>query len=537
MTNSYIALESVAFTLSDGTPLFSQLNETFDACPTGLVGRNGVGKSVLSKILAGTLMPSSGSRTASGTTHYLGQQIAHQPEATVAGLAGVQAVIDALGRIENGSVSGRDFEIVGDRWDIRQRLKLELEINGLGNLQASTPAHQLSGGEAMRVSLIGAWLAEADFLVLDEPSNHLDRHCRQALIAQLARWPGGLIAVSHDRELLESMSRIVELSPQGLSVYGGNYSFYAQVKAAESQNALHLLEQRKNERQREKKKLSNQKERLARRQSRGNRQGKVANQAKILLGGQRQRSEASAGKLNQQHLAVHAALDQRVRDAAKNVEESAAIVVHSPEVTLPSGRQIVELVDVQLPFVAKFTPPLNLMLTARQRVGVVGDNGSGKSTLLKVLAGHLVPSGGRCRVITDACWLDQHLASLDPRRTILEQILEANRTAGEGDLRTRLAQLGLDAHKIQIPSGLLSGGERLKAALACVLYASPAPELLLLDEPSNHLDLPSVQALETMLHTYQGALIVVSHDEVFLDSLNLTDRLSLFPGGWRLECW
>ena len=132
---------------------------------------------------------------------------------------------------------------------------------------------------------------------------------------------------------------------------------------------------------------------------------------------------------------------------------------------------------------------------------------------------------------------NQQLASLDPRRTVLEQMLAANRVATEGDLRMRLAHLGLDHRKIAAPGGSLSGGERLKAALACVLYADPPPHLLLLDEPSNHLDLPSVQALEAMLRGYRGALVVVSHDDAFMDSLGLTDRLVATGQGWRIEPW
>lgn len=537
MTNISIALESAAFTLPDGTPLFSQLNETFDSRRTGLVGRNGVGKSVLSQILAGKILPSSGRCLRSGSVYYLAQQVASLALTTVAELAGAKEIIDALERIEMGSVSALDFDIVGSRWDIRQQLQFELERSGLGHLDATTPASQLSGGESMRVSLIGAWLSDADFLILDEPSNHLDHTSRKALIAQLQRWTGGLVVVSHDRELLESMSRIVELSSQGLSNYGGNYSLYAQLKAQETQSALQLLEQRKRERQREQKALREQKERLEKRQARGNRQGREANQAKILLGGQKQRSETSAGKLNQQHSAALSLLEQRVRDAANQVDENADIVMHSLAVNSPSRRQIAELKDVQLPFVTRFDFPLNLTLTAQQRIGVVGNNGCGKSTLLKVLSGKVEPLEGSCRVVEQHVWLDQHLATLSPQRTVLEQMLEANRVAGEAQLRMRLAQIGLDAHKIQIASGLLSGGERLKAALACVLYAEPTPQLLMLDEPGNHLDLPSIQALETMLSHYQGALIVVSHDEVFLNHLNLKERLSLSAGNWRFAAW
>lgn len=194
-----------------------------------------------------------------------------------------------------------------------------------------------------------------------------------------------------------------------------------------------------------------------------------------------------------------------------------------------------ELNDVELPNISGATRTISLILSGQQRIGVVGPNGCGKSTLLRVLAGQVAPMSGAFNVAPQCAYLDQRLENLDPEKTVLEQLQLANRTATEGDLRMRLAQLGLDAQKIATPNGSLSGGERLKGALACILYADSPPQLLLLDEPNNHLDLPSVQALEIMLRSYQGTLIVVSHDDSFLENLGLTDRLLATEQGWSLE--
>ncbi len=202
-----------------------------------------------------------------------------------------------------------------------------------------------------------------------------------------------------------------------------------------------------------------------------------------------------------------------------------------------SQRRVAELDAVELPFVSEAARRISLILTGQQRVGVVGPNGYGKSTLLKVMAGHLAPLAGSCKVTSQSAYLDQRLANLRPEKSVLEQLMAVNRSASEGDLRTRLAQLGLDAQKIAAPAGSLSGGERLKAALACLLYAEAPPQLLLLDEPSNHLDLPSIQALEALLRSYRGALMVVSHDDAFMDNLALTDRLVVNEKGWLMEPW
>ncbi|MGT2455629.1 ABC-F family ATP-binding cassette domain-containing protein [Cupriavidus basilensis] len=536
MTNPYIALEGVSFVLPDGRTLFSNLDEQFDQRATGLVGRNGAGKTVLARILAGQLQPTAGRCIHTGSVHYLAQQVAPPAGASVASLAGVQDALDALARIEAGSIDLEDFSILGDRWDIGQRLRHELERNGLGHLDASTPVCRLSGGEAMRVALIGAMLADVDFLILDEPSNHLDRPGRQTLIEQLRRWPRGLLVISHDRQLLETMERIVELSPLGLRSYGGDYSFYTRSRAQDRQNALDQLEQRKLERKRQELAMREQNEQQARRTARGNRHGHEANQAKILLGRQKARSERSAGKLRQQQTTAMAQLDQQVRAAARQVENDAPIAFIAMPVA-NGVQRVAELDEVKLPFVPAATRNISLTLTKQQRVGVIGPNGCGKSTLLKVLAGQLEPLEGTCKAAAANVYLDQRLTNLDPELTVLEQMQVANRTVPEADLRMRLAQLGLDAQKIVAPSGSLSGGERLKAALACVLYADSAPNLLLLDEPGNHLDLPSLEALEGMLRSYRGVLVIVSHDDAFMDNLGLTDRLLATGEGWRLEPW
>lgn len=536
MATSFLSLEDVSCVLPNGELLFSHLNESFDQRHTGLVGRNGVGKTVLARMLAGQLEPSSGRCVRSGAlVHYLAQQVSTQAGGTVADLAGVRGVLEALQRIEAGSAAPLDFDAVGDRWDIRSQLLQALEQQGLHHLASDTPAAMLSGGEAMRVAWAGAQLSGANFLILDEPSNHLDRPSREALIKGLARWPHGLLVISHDRQLLESMERIVELSSLGLRSYGGNYSFYAQAKAQEQQGALAELDRAKRERRREEQSMREQRARQEKRQAQGDRDGKQANQAKILLDLQKERSDQSAGKLRRQHAAAELKLAQRVREAAGQVANEADIHLHAPVHSGAAQRHVVELDDVELPFVSPGTRHVSLLVTGQQRIGLIGPNGSGKSTLLQVLAGRLSPAAGRCRITHSLAYLDQRLDSLDAERTVLEQLQAASSGLSEGELRMRLAQLGLDAGKVTVASGRLSGGERLKAALACILYADTPPPLLLLDEPSNHLDLPSLQALETLLRGYQGALVVASHDQAFLDQLGLTHLMAATPAGWQLS--
>lgn len=529
---TYVTLEGVSYHLPDGSFLFSDLDLHLDHRRTGLVGRNGVGKSVLARLIAGDIFPSTGRCTRNGSVYYLAQQISPDPAHTVAHLAGVQSIISALERIEQGSTEQADFDCVGERWGIRQQLFDQLSQNNLTHLTPSTPTSVLSGGEAMRVALMGAFLSQADLLILDEPTNHLDNQHRLALHEQLQQWPNGLLVISHDRDLLEHMERIVELSSLGLTRYGGGFSFYTQAKAEQQQAAQQQLASVRLERKRQEQALREQKERLERSQSRGRKQASDANQAKILLGRQKERSQASSGKLRVQQDAAREQLSAQVRQAASQVEEQQAIFVYPPQACQSAPVQIAELIEARLPLGTEQLRSINLTLTRGQRIALVGPNGCGKSTLLKVLAGQLSVVSGQARTFVTAAYLDQHLGVLKPEQSVLEQLQSLNRQLNEGELRTRLAQLGLNAEQVNQPCNRLSGGERLKAAMACVFYAASPPQLLLLDEPANYLDLPSVQALESMLKQYPGTLVVTSHDEVFLAAVGITHRLQASPTGW-----
>jgi ATPase subunit of ABC transporter with duplicated ATPase domains len=536
MAEPLFSLEHLTFAWPDGHMVFHDLDLRFDRRHTGLVGRNGVGKSVLARLLAGELAPSGGRLRRTGRVHYVPQHIHVKEGSTVAAVAGLQRVIDALDRIEAGHVDAADFDIVGERWDIRQRLQDALDGQGLGHLAHDQPATGLSGGELTRIALLGAWLAEPDLLLLDEPTNHLDRAGRGQLLARLREWPNGLLVISHDRELLQGMQRIVELSPGGLRDYGGGYAFYAQVRARERELADQQLRQRKAEQRRGEAELREQQENLTRRQARASREGKQANQAAILLGGRKQHSQVSAGRRQASLDASREQLAQSAREAAQQVVADIDIDLLTPAPVVAAQRKAATLENLRLPFGSAAGCQLDLTVWGRQRIALTGDNGSGKSTLLKLLAGRLQPAAGRCEVHVPMALLDQQLDMLDPQASALKQLSDANPSAGQADMRTRLALLGLTGDVVLKPAAQLSGGERLKLALACALYRSEPAQLLLLDEPTNHLDLRSLEALEQMLLQYPAALIVVSHDRIFLDRIALDQRLELTAaGGFLVE--
>lgn len=534
---AFLILDDIALALPDGRVLFESLSEHFDTCLTGLVGRNGVGKSMLARLLADEFLPTQGHITRHGRVRYLAQHIdlSHCGDQTTADLAGLGKIIDALARIERGEPRDDDVDHAEGHWDIALRFQLALQEAGLGHLNAHTPVAQLSGGEARRVALIGAWLDDDAFLILDEPTNHLDRAAREMFYANISTRKSGVLVISHDRVLLDAMARIVELTPQGLRSYGGNYDFYQQTRATERRAQQAALDHARTERKRGERELQRQHDRQQHRSASGNRHGRDANQAKILLGLQKNRSEISSGKMRREHEQQRAALNAAVRTAAQQYDTKNTVALYGNDAVLAEGKTLLHLDRLVLPFGEQ--TPLDLSVDGPRRIVISGPNGCGKSTLLKVIAGLLPARGGECRLAVSAQYLDQHLAHLDRARNAIELLRDVAPPLSESDARTRLVHIGLDADRAVQSCANLSGGERMKLALACALNATPPAQLLLLDEPDNHLDLVSLQALEASLKNYRGAVITVSHDAHFLRALQPTHHLRCTLHGWRFEPW
>lgn len=529
-----LSLRHVTVALPDGRVLLDDLSDTFHAGHIGLVGRNGTGKSVLAKVMAGLVAPDAGRVVRSGTVAYVPQDGRPADGATLADVAGLTPAFDALARLERGEAGGPDFDLLEGRWDLRDKLRLACEAAGLGHLEPERPASSLSGGELTRVALVGAFLSGADGLVLDEPSNHLDLVARHWLREQLRQWRGGLVVVSHDRELLEEMTHIAALTPEGLRHYGGNYTLYAAQRDAEAAAAQAALDHARASRSLALRDQRRQHDAHQRRAARNDRVGKTANLPGIYLSRLKDGAQAYSGREQRRQQEARAALDEAVMQAAQRTEPGPPVALMLPGAVVAAGKRVVHLDKAVAPFPAG-AHPLSLTLSGPVRVAVTGPNGSGKTTLLNMLAGMCGPVSGSCTTGVPSAWLDQHAASLlPPGQSVLERLRELDSPLPEGVLRSHLSLLGLGAGLVRQLSGALSGGERLKAALACALWAGSPARLLLLDEPTNHLDIDSVRALEQALSAYPGAILVVSHDQRFLDALRLTHRLAWHGGEWRL---
>ncbi|MGY5365813.1 ABC-F family ATP-binding cassette domain-containing protein [Enterobacter oligotrophicus] len=524
-------LHQVTCQFATGDTLFGPLNLSLEPSLCALVGRNGSGKTRLLRLLAGLDEPASGHIERFGSHAWVAQQHDITPQTTLAELLGYDAIFTARKRIDSGDYQPDDLEVLDGYWDLAERLSEAFTNAKLPPFDPDKLAGELSGGERIRALLCRVFTSEADFLLLDEPTNHLDRHGRAWFYDQLSRYHGGVLVASHDRELLEQVPRILELSGSGLRSYGGNYADYHTQRDAEQQAARAALEHAATERKRTRARMQKEHDDSQRRSAKTLRTVDTLNIASFERVKYKGAAKERIGSWKKQHSEQNEALNAAVNKARERVEEDTPVMFTLPGSQVPEGKQVLVLEDLVLPHVS--VPPLNWRMDGPMRVALKGPNGCGKSTLLKAILGDISSHSGTCKVSVSCAYLDQHLSRLDLSQSVMTHLNLGNTPLEEGVLRTRLAQLQLGADKAKLPLAELSGGERLKAALACVLWRAEATQLLLLDEPTNHLDLASLQAIEAALAGFPGALLVVSHDDAFLRGLRLSHELVWEETGWR----
>ncbi|KUL62821.1 ABC-F family ATP-binding cassette domain-containing protein [Streptomyces sp. NRRL S-1521] len=534
MSDAAITCSNLSFAWPDDTPVFDGLSFTLAPGRTGLVAPNGSGKSTLLKLIAGELKPTAGSVSVNGSLGHLPQSLPLTGALTVAEVLGVDSVIRALDAVESGDVSEEHFTTIGDDWDIEERTRAQLDRLGLAGLTLDRSLSTLSGGQAVSLGLAAQLLRRPDVLLLDEPTNNLDLQARHRLYDALEDFTGCLLLVSHDRALLDRMERIAELGGDELRFYGGDFTMYEEAVRAEQEVAEKNIRNAEQELKREKREMQQARERAERRQSNAARNLKSAGLPRIFAGNMKRGAQESAGRAGQMHATRVSEAKARLDEAGRALRDDQHITLELPDTQVPAGRNLFIGEGTQVHHAGKAVfadGGVGLTVRGPERTALTGPNGAGKTTLLRLVTGDLAPDAGEIkRGEGRIAYLSQRLDLLDPERTVAENFAAFAPERPEAERMNLLARFLFRGAGAHLPVGVLSGGERLRATLACVLCAEPAPQLLLLDEPTNNLDLVSVGQLQGALNSYQGAFVVISHDERFLADIGVNRRLRLAEG-------
>ena len=534
-----ITVSELDFRLGDDTEIFSGLTATIPADLVGLVGDNGIGKSTFARILAGSLRASAGTVTGTDGAVYIDQLLPHSTQRVDSALD-IASVRRALRRALDGEATGSDFDLIGDDWDIEERALAALSELGL-HLSASDLDRSLSsfsGGQATRIGLARAALVGDAWLILDEPSNNLDEDGRALLTTLLTERRGPTLVISHDRTLLTQMNSIIEMTDR-LRVYGGNFDDYEAMVAAEEEAKQQKVTDAKKSHEVEKRQRIELETKLARADRKAKRDKESKRRPKIVMNGLTNFAEKSAAKRRGDKAADEAAAWDELTAAKDALRRTSSVRLDLPDTQVHSTKRVLEISTAAS---AKSERPQTIV--GPERIRLTGPNGAGKSTLLAAILAaadgraseggaaddRAADSGGPpvaelfgdldITVAAPTAHLDQQYR-LPGELTVMEAVRSGNPQLDPHRVHEVLAAMGLRAGRTDQICRTLSGGERFRVALASGLLQDPAPQLLILDEPGNNLDLSSLEALVTALEGFGGAMVIVTHDDRLASELSV----------------
>jgi len=527
-----VTLKDIGYIHPDKDLLFSDINLTINKYDkAALIGNNGIGKSTLLQIMAGKLRPSVGSIVKDSLPYYVPQLYGQFNDLTIANALQVHEKLNALKEILGGSVTTENMTLLDDDWTIEERCKEALSHWELEELDLSQKVGTLSGGQKTKLFLAGISIHKPQIVLLDEPSNHLDVTGRTILYDYINTATNTLIIVSHDRTLLNLLDTICELRNDGVVVYGGNYDFYVAQKAIEI-NAFNDDLRNKEKALRKAKDIERESvERQQKLDARGRKKQEKAGLPTISMNTLKNNAEKSTARMKDVHTEKVHSIAQEVDKMRKGAADKDKIKIGIDNSTLHRGKILVTAKSINHKYSDKllWEDGLSFQIISGQRIAIAGVNGSGKTTLIKLLLGELQPVLGIIqRAEVDPIYIDQDYSLIDNRLTVYEQVQQYNTdNLLEYEVKSRLTHFLFTKADWDKPCETLSGGEKMRLILCCLTIKNTAPDMIILDEPTNNLDIQNVEILTSAINDYKGTVIVVSHDNYFIGQINVTERIEL----------
>ena len=525
-------LQNLTYTHPNKDLLFDNINLTINRQDKiALIGNNGAGKSTLLKIMAGVLQPSGGVIHADTIPYYIPQLFGQFNDITIARALQIEDKLKALQEILDGNVSEENLTLLDDDWTIEERCKEALIHWGLEELSLTQKMETLSGGQKTKVFLAGIAIHQPEIVLLDEPSNHLDRSGRELLYEFIKATSSTLIVVSHDRKLLNLLDSVCELSKRGITVYGGNYDFYAEQKLIES-NALDQDIRSKEKALRKAKEIERETaERQQKLDARGKKKQEKAGLPTISMNTLRNNAEKSTSRIKGVHAEKVDTISQGLNELRKELPDMDKMKLGFDNSTLHRGKILFTAKDINYGYSEQllWKEPLNIQITSGERIALKGLNGSGKTTLINIILGNFEPGSGTVnRADNKTVYIDQDYSLIDNRINVYEQAQRFNFSLlQEHEVKTRLARFLFTKDYWDKPCSALSGGEKMRLMLCCLTISNQTPDIIVLDEPTNNLDIQNIEILTAAVNDYKGTLIVVSHDEYFLEQINVVRVIEL----------
>jgi ATPase subunit of ABC transporter with duplicated ATPase domains len=524
-------LQDVAYAHPTRDSLFSDINLVINKQDkTALIGHNGAGKSTLLRILAELTAPTAGTVKTNSKPYYVPQLFGQFNEMTIAQALGISEKINALKGILDGEVTEANLTMLNDDWSIDERCRQAFSHWNLPDLDVNVKMGMLSGGQKTKVFLAGIMVHNPEIVLLDEPSNHLDTLGRSILYNYIQTTAHTLLVVSHDRTLLRLMITVLELSKRGITVYGGNYDFYLAQKSIENDA---LNQDLKNKEKALRKAKDTEREIMERQQkldSRGKKKQEKAGLPAILMNTLKNNAERSTSKIKGVHAEKIESMSKNLSQIRSEISDIGKMKLDLDNSALNVGKILVTAENLHAGVNRLlWRKPLDFQIVSGERIAIKGANGSGKTTLIRIVLGDLQPGKGNLqRAEFKATYIDQDYSFIDNRLSVYQQAQLYNTgILQEHEIKMRLNRFLFTKEYWDKPCAALSGGEKMRLMLCSLTIGNQAPDMIILDEPTNNLDIHNIEILTNAINEYQGTLLVVSHDAYFLQRLQISKEIDL----------